>query len=345
LELIDQDGAEFRLQVTANGGMVAHQVPSPCNQAVERDVSGTNEPLTAAAGKRDQKPDDRNQRLQPNLRHRLRRSDRALGFLIAVTRPGPGDGRDVAIQTGRSGTPAPIGDLPKVGRGLFQHAFQRVGLRLAVPQRLRGSSQSDKPVMDGRRYHPRFDQHGLQRNQLSHERTRQFVQILQRHDLQGGFPGGMVAAMRAQFLVQPERPFPAEVVVKLPPFVLLEGGIDAALDWTQPEQVGREAMDRSDLAGFQLPQRLHRQIVVRQLGQSAAQPKLDLIGGFVGKRQRDDLCNPQGIRPVQQEVQQAIDEERGLPGPGPRRDDDVAVIRRCRAVAGLPVRERPDHST
>ncbi len=68
--------------------------------------------------------------------------------------------------------------------------------------------------------------------------------------------------------------------------------------------------------------------VIGLLGQTKelrAEPLLHFSCGFVGEGEGHDLRNGQGIRLSQEEVEDAIDEDRGLTSPGSRNHHDITV--------------------
>ena len=68
--------------------------------------------------------------------------------------------------------------------------------------------------------------------------------------------------------------------------------------------------------------------VIGLLGQAKelrAKPLLHFSGGFVGKGEGHDLRDGQGAWLSQEEVEDAIDQDRGLTGPGSRDHHDIAV--------------------
>ena len=82
--------------------------------------------------------------------------------------------------------------------------------------------------------------------------------------------------------------------------------------------------------------------VIGLLGQTKelrAEPLLHFSCGFVGEGEGHDLCDGQGIWLSQEEVEDAIDEDRGLAGPGSRNHHDIAVPGGFRQEPILGVRE------
>src|SRR6267378_5596537 len=82
--------------------------------------------------------------------------------------------------------------------------------------------------------------------------------------------------------------------------------------------------------------------VIGLLGQTKelrAEPLLHFSGGFVGEGESHDLRDGQGVWLSQKEVENTIDEDRGLAGPGSRNHHDIAVPGGFRQEPILGVRE------
>ncbi len=82
--------------------------------------------------------------------------------------------------------------------------------------------------------------------------------------------------------------------------------------------------------------------VIGLLGQAkelCAEPLLHFGCGFIGEGEGHDLCDGQGVRLSQEEVEDAIDEDRGLASPGSRNHYDIAVPGRLRQEPILGIRE------
>ena len=82
--------------------------------------------------------------------------------------------------------------------------------------------------------------------------------------------------------------------------------------------------------------------VICLLGQAKelrAKPLLHFTCGFVGEGEGHDLRDGQGVRLPHEEIEDAIDEDRGLASPGPRDHHDIAVQDCLRQEPILGVRD------
>src|SRR6267143_487278 len=82
--------------------------------------------------------------------------------------------------------------------------------------------------------------------------------------------------------------------------------------------------------------------VISLLGQTKelrAEPLFYFSCGFVGEGEGHNLCDGQGVWLSQEEVEDAIDEDRGLAGPGSRNYHDITVPGGLRQEPTLGVSE------
>jgi len=113
----------------------------------------------------------------------------------------------------------------------------------------------------------------------------------------------------------------------------------------KPQEMRGKTMQGADLGFFHLLKRRPRPFdylfsrnmvpglegddhVVGLLGQTKelhAKPLLHFSCGFVGESERHDLCDGQRVWLSQDEIEDAVDENRGLAGPGSRNHHDIAV--------------------
>ncbi len=175
-----------------------------------------------------------------------------------------------------------------------------------------------------------------------------------------------------EFLIQPGSPQLVEEAVETRAVVFDKLRIDAAFHGVQSEQRRGEAVDGSDLAALDLPERIQRaaiQSFLREMISShqgadfragirvfcrrrrGVQPDRDvrfqplaqahfyLVGGFVGESERDDLSELR-FRIAHQEVRQPVDQQARLSRARARRDRDVAVEGGCGALALQGIRQR-----
>ena len=377
LEFVDEDALEARLKPEPHAGAVAHQIAREEEEIEEVERAGASLQLIVAVDGPAQIPLQQRRQVRvrehaeliqagfecgPGLNHPLARN----AVAIRAAPPGPGvRQRAIPREIDQRRFPAVVVRLAVVLGGALQHDFvaDAAGRLRSGEQRIAGRGDAACQVRELVQIHERGLDLALAIEVRPGPRSCEVAplreipgcpaQPIDRTivSTEGGPPQGAAHAFRriGELLLQPAAERIVEQAGRGGLGQHFEEGIDAGFDRTFSQQIGAEPVDGADVRLLETGQReIEPRARLRERGRGAAgaiepgaQPQLQLAGGLLGERHRDDLSDRGSS--FGEDRDDSPDQLGRFPGPGRGLHDQGVIEPGGDRVTGFGVRQRCAH--